>query len=47
MQNLVGDYKQTDKVFKEHAQVFHNIEEFFEYCEIGVATLRKVCIFPM
>ena len=22
------DYKQTDKVFKEHAQVFHNIEEF-------------------
>ncbi len=28
MQNLVGDYKQTDKVFKEHAQIFHNIEEF-------------------
>lgn len=29
MQNLVGNRKQTDKVFKGHEKMFDNMEEFF------------------
>ena len=29
MQNLVGNRKQTDKVFKGHEKTFDNMEEFF------------------
>lgn len=29
MQNLVGNRKQTDKVFKGHEKMFENMEEFF------------------